>query len=135
MTEKVNLQMNRAGRFEPRGSAQCGEMNPKEQLLHAAAQCAGRTALAIMKKEHMTPKSFEISVSGDLSTETLHAESVFTRFHVIYHVECCGEGDRGKASRAIELTHDQYCGLMQMLRRIAPVTREIAVVNTEPVKA
>ena len=75
------------------------------------------------------------SVSGDLSTETLHAESVFTRFHVIYHVECCGEGDRGKASRAIELTHDQYCGLMQMLRRIAPVTREIAVVNTEPVKA
>ena len=110
-------------------------MNPKEQLLHAAAQCAGRTALTLMKKEHMTPKNFEISVSGDLSTETLQAESVFTHFHVVYHVECGGEGDRAKASRALELTHDKYCGLIQMLSRIAPVTREIAVVNTEPVKA
>ncbi len=134
MTEKVNVQMNRAGRFETRGSADCGSMNPKEQLLHAAAQCAGRTALAIMGKEHMKPKSFEISVSGDLSTETLQAESVFTCFHVIYNVECASESDCAKAGRALELTHDKYCGLIQMLSRIAPVTRQIAVVDTEPAK-
>lgn len=135
MTEKVNLQMTPSGRFETRGSIECGAMNPKELLLYAAARCAGHTALAIMKRERMTPKSFEISFSGKLSTETLEAESVFTCFHVIYNVACCDESDCAKASHALELTHDKYCGLIQMLSRIAPVTREIAVVNTEPVKA
>ena len=28
-----------------------------------------------------------------------------------------------------------YCGMVQMLRRIAPVSREIAVVSTQPAKA
>lgn len=135
MTEKVNVQMNRAGRLETRGGADCAAMNPKELLLYAAAQCAGLTALGIMKRERMTPKNFEISVAGELSTETLRAESVFTCFHVIYNVSCASESDCAKASHALELTHDKYCGLVQMLSRIAPVTREIAVVNTEPVKA
>lgn len=134
MTEKVNLQMTPSGRFETRGSIECGDMNPKELLLYAAARCAGHTALSIMKRERMTPKSFEISFSGELSTETLEAESVFTCFHVIYNAECCSESDCVKASHALELTHDKYCGLIRMLNRIAPVTREIAVVNTEPVK-
>lgn len=134
MTEKVNVQMNHAGRFESRGSADCGSMNPKELLLCAAAKCAGLTAAAIMKRERMTPKSFEISVAGELSTETLQAESVFTCFHVVYNVECCSEEECAKASRALELTHDKYCGLIQMLSRIAPVTRQIAVINTQPVK-
>ena len=65
MTEKVNLQMNHAGRFEPRGGADCGSMNPKELLLCAAAKCAGLTAAAIMKRERMTPRSLEISVAGE----------------------------------------------------------------------
>lgn len=135
MTEKVNVQMNRAGRFEPRGGADCGSMNPRELLLYAAAQCAGQTAAAIMKRERLTPCSFEISVTGQLSTETLQSESQFTAFHVIYNVACRNEADCAKASRALELAHDTSCGLVQMLSRIAPVSREIAVVNTEPVGA
>lgn len=134
MTEKVNVQMNRAGRFEPRGGTDTASMNPKELLLYAAAQCAGQTAAAIMKRERLTPKSFEISVTGELSTETLQAESIFTCFHVVYNVACAGEADCAKASRALELTHDKYCGLVQMLSRIAPVSREIAVVNMAPAK-
>lgn len=135
MTEKVNLQMTPSGRFETRGSIECGAMNPKELLLYAAARCAGHTALSIMKREKMTPGSFEISITGKLSTETLEAESVFTCFHVIYNATCCSESDCARASHALELTHDKYCGLIQMLSRIAPVTREIAVMNAEPVKA
>lgn len=135
MTEKVNVQMNRAGRFEPRGGADTASMNPKELLLYAAAQCAGQTAAAIMQRERMKPCNFEISVSGDLSTETLRTESTFTCFHVVYNVACASKEDCAKASHALELTHDKYCGLVQMLSRIAPVSREIAVVNTAPVKA
>ena len=55
--------------------------------------------------------------------------------HVVYNVECSSEDDQAKVGRALELTHEKYCGMVQMLRRIAPVSREIAVVSTQPAKA
>jgi putative redox protein len=54
---------------------------------------------------------------------------------VVYNVECSSEDDQAKVGRALELTHEKYCGMVQMLRRIAPVSREIAVVSTQPAKA
>ena len=54
---------------------------------------------------------------------------------MVYNVECGTEDDQAKVSRAIDLTHEKYCGMVQMLRRIAPVSHEIAVVSTQPAKA
>lgn len=135
MIEKVTLQLDENGKFRPEAGPSCEEMNPKELLLHAAAQCAGQTAMLIMQKERIAPKRFEIGFSGDLSTEKLQADSTFRSFHVVYNVECDTEDDQAKVSRAVELTHDTYCGMLQMLRRIAPLSREIAVVSTDPVQA
>lgn len=135
MIEKVTLQMTGDGRFRSEDGAACEQMNPKQMLLYAAAQCAGQTALMIMKKERITPKRFEISYSGDLSEEEVQSESVYRSFHVVYNVECDSEDDQSKVSRAINLTHDKYCGLAKMLRMIAPVSHETAVVSTAPAKA
>lgn len=132
MIEKVTLQMTGEGKFEVENGPSCGEMNPKELLLYAAAQCSGQTALLIMKKERITPKRFEISYSGELSTETMQPDSVFRSFHVVYNIECNTEDDQAKVGRAADLTHEKYCGLTQMLRKIAHVSHEIAVVSTEP---
>ena len=107
-------------------------MNPKELLLYAAAQCSGRTAMLVMQKMRMQPKGLEISYSGDLDTDEVQAESMFRSFHVLYNVECATGSDQEKASRAIGLTHEKHCGLTQMLRRIAPVSHETAIVTTEP---
>lgn len=133
MIEKVTLQLDRDGKFIPEGMS-CDRMNPKELLLYAAAQCAGQTAMMLMQKERIAPKRFEISYSGELSTEKLEAGSLFRSFHVIYNVECDTEDDQVKVSRALTLTHEKYCGLTQMLRKIAGVTHEIAVVSTQPAK-
>ena len=54
---------------------------------------------------------------------------------MVYNVECSSEDDQAKVSRALALAHEKYCGMVQMLRRIAPVSREIAVVSTQPAKA
>ncbi len=110
-------------------------LNPKALMLYAAAQCSGKTALMIMQKERITPKRFEISYSGELSAEEVQSESVYRSIHVVYNVECGSEDDQAKVSRAIDLTHEKYCGIVRMLRMIAPVSHEIAVVSTEPVKA
>ncbi|MDE6374268.1 MAG: OsmC family protein [Alistipes sp.] len=132
MIEKVTVQMTENGKFRPIDGPGCDEMNPKELLLYAAAQCSGYTAMMVMQKMHLKPKNLEISYSGELSTETLQAESMFRSFHVVYNVECGSGSEQEKASRAIELTHEKYCGLSQMLRRIAPITHEVAIVSTEP---
>lgn len=134
MIEKVTLQLTEDGKFQVENGPGCGEMNPKELLLYAAAQCSGQTAMLIMQKERIAPKRFEISYSGDLSTETMQPDSVFRSFHVVYNIECNTEDDQAKVSRAADLTHQKYCGLTQMLRKIAPVSHEIAVVSTEPEK-
>ena len=121
MIEKVTLQLTGDSKLVPENGPDCGEMNPKTLLLK--------------KKERLRPKRFEISVSGELSTEEVRSESVFKSFHVVYNIECDTEDDQAKVSRAVTLTHEKYCGIMRMFRMIAPVSHEIAVVSTEPAKA
>ena len=135
MIEKVTLQLSGDADFTTEGGPRCEEMNPKTLLLYAAAKCVGKTALMIMDKERFRPKRFEIGISGELSDETPQSESTFKSFHVVYNIECDTEDDQAKVSRAVTLAHEKYCGMMQMLRKVAPVSHEIAVVSTEPAKA
>lgn len=135
MIEKVTVCMNDDSQFELSNGTTCDRLNPKELLLCAAARCAAMTALGIMDKENVTPKKFEITVSGTLSTDTLKAESIFIDFNVIYNAEARTQEEHVKISRALNLTHDKYCGMVRMLNMIAPVSHEIAIVTTEPVAA
>lgn len=135
MIEKVTLQLTGESDFTNEGGPGCEQMNPKALLLYAGAKCVGKTALTIMQKERIRPKRFEIGISGELSDENPQSESVFKSFHVIYNIECDTEDDQAKVSRAVTLTHEKYCGMMRMLRMIAPVSHEVAVVSTEPAKA
>lgn len=132
MIEKVTLQLVDGARFEPEEGQNCDTMNPKALLLYAGAKCAGLTAMHILEKERIVPKRFEISLSGELTTSTVQAASEFRSFHVVYNIECDTDADQTKVGRAVKLTQEKYCGLMQMLRKIAPVTPEYAVVSTEP---
>ena len=121
--------------FTSRRRPRCEEMNPKTLLLYAAAKCVGKTALMIMDKERLRPKRFEIGVSGELSTETSIRKRTFKSFHVVHNIECDTEDDQAKVGRAVTLVHEKYCGMMRMLRKVAPVSHEIAVVSTDAVKA
>ena len=125
--------MNDDAQLEVKGSTSCDRLNPKELLLCAAAKCAAMTALGIMDKENVTPQKFEVSVEGTLSTDTLRAESIFTDFNVNYNAEARNSDEHVKISRAINLGHDKYCGMVKMLSKIAPLSHQIAIVTTEPV--
>lgn len=136
MIEKVTLQMTDDGRnFLSADGTPCDEINPKAMMLFAGAKCAGFTVLMIMKQSRVTAKHLEISVSGELTTDTLKAESEFRSFHYVYNIECDNEADQIKLRNAADLAHTKYCGLARMFEKIAPVTHEIAVVATKPVKA
>jgi len=135
MIEKVTLEMNDKSGFDLSGDTACADLNPKALLLYAGAKCAGLTALRIMQKERITPVRFEISMSGELSTDTVQSESVFRSFNVVYNVECARYDEQSKVSRAVNLSHEKYCGTVQMLGRIAPVSHETTIVSTQSAEA
>ena len=91
--------------FRLANGAKRDSLNPKEMLLYATAECAGITIMSILAKERVKPKSLEIEMSGEL-----------------------------EVSHAIRLANDTYCGTLQMMRKIAPVSNEIAIVSSESVE-
>ncbi len=105
-------------------------LNPKELLLYACASCAGMTLNGILAKERVKPQNVEISVGGTLDTETVTGPSVFTSFEVSYNIACQHLDQQSKASHAARITNEKYCGMVQMLSKIAPVDYKISVVST-----
>lgn len=107
------------------------ELNPKEMMLYAAANCAALTLRHIAQKERVEPTKTEVVVEGELSTPTLMPESQFTHFWVIYRMECTTIEEQRCLAHAAILTHNKYCGLVAMLRKIAPVNHEISIVSEQ----
>ncbi|MBQ2414215.1 MAG: OsmC family protein [Rikenellaceae bacterium] len=127
----VKLELSADSRFRPIGGRNLSDYNPKELMLAAIADCAGRTALSIMEKMRLEPVAFEIDVEGTLDTGEVRAESRFTALVVTYNVTCLRFEDQDRISHALELTHDKHCGLVAMMRRVAPVDRRILIHSIE----
>ena len=131
MIEKITIQMNDDHTFSLLNSNSISSLNPKALLLYATAECAGLTIVGLLKKHISTIKLLELSIEGRLSTATLTAESQFTHINIIYRAECNTLENQVVISRAINLAHDKYCGMVQMVQRIAPLSHEISVVTTD----
>lgn len=130
MIQKIAIRMTPKNHFALDDGRQLEELNPKEMLLYAAADCAGRTIVSLLKEHIAHLSSLIITLEGTLSTPTLAAESCYTNFHIVYRAECRMLKDQTIISRAINLTHDTYCGLLLMLRKIAPISHETSIVTT-----
>lgn len=105
-------------------------LNPKEMLLYATADCAGRTIIGLLKEHADDLTKLEITLEGTLSTATVVAESKYNNFNIVYSAECSTLKEQIVISRAINLAHDKYCGMLQMLRRIAPLSHETSIITT-----
>ncbi len=131
MTLKITIQLNDRREFQLANDGDLRSLNPKELMLYAAALCDGLTILSILRENASLLTEFELSVEGRLSTPTLMAESRFLHFNIIYNARCPKLKDQAVISRAINLAHDKYCGLVQMYRQIAPLMHEVSIVTTE----
>ena len=131
MIQKIVINMTPERDFMLNGGAKLEKLNPKEMLLYAAADCAGRTILGLLKEHSQEMLSMEITMEGTLSTPVLQTESRYTSFNIIYNIECHTLKDQIIISRAVNLAHDKYCGLLQMLRKIAPLSHELSIVAVD----
>mgnify|MGYP000815191888 FL=1 len=94
MTEKITLRMNADSTFRPEPETACTELTPHGMLLRAGACAAGRVALRLMEQSHVRPSNFEISLSGELDTDSLRDESLFTSFRLHFNVACRREQEQ-----------------------------------------
>lgn len=130
MTQKITLRMDSDHRLTLSDNRNITDLNPKELLLYATAECAGHTIVGLLKEHIVSVSVMEISVEGTLTTPTVVAQSRYSHFNVVYRIECNTLKDQVVISRAINLTHDKYCGMIDMLRHIAPLTHETSIVTT-----
>lgn len=131
MQQSITIHTNEKGQFTLNKPHELNKLNPKELLLYSTALCAGMTTLAIAEKERVKPLKLEIKMSGELDTEKVEGRSKFESFHIAYNAECKHIADQSKVSHAIQLTNEKYCGGLEMLRKIAPVSHAISIVSIE----
>ncbi|NNE31757.1 MAG: OsmC family protein [Winogradskyella sp.] len=96
-------------------------LSPKAMMLSALAGCSALDVISTLDKMKVNIDDFKIEVSGALTEEHpkyYHAVAVDYHFY--------GKDlNQKKCDRAVNLSVDKYCGVMEMFRRFATININI----------
>lgn len=96
---------------------------PKRLLLAAAAGCTGLDVVETLRKMRVEPKSFDIKIDAQLTDE--HPKK-YESMKLIYEFK--GENlSEKKIKRAVELSFENYCGVLAMYKSCVPITYEVKI--------
>lgn len=96
-------------------------LSPKAMMLTSLAGCSGLDVVSILEKMKAQPEKFKIVTKGYLTDE--HPKYYHT-VEVEYHFY----GDNlelAKIDKAVNLSIEKYCGVMEMFRRFATLRTSI----------
>jgi putative redox protein len=96
---------------------------PKPLTLASLGGCTAMDVISILKKMRIEPEWFNIEVEGELTEE--HPKSYHT-IRLTYMFK--GQNlDREKLQKAVDLSHERYCGVSALLRKGAVIESRIVV--------
>jgi len=106
-------------------SEEMGGMNlgarPKPLLLVALAGCTGMDIASLARKMRVDFTRIDIEAEADKTEEV---PSLYTAMRLRYRFE--GEGiEPAKPLKMVALSQQRYCGVSDMLRRVAPISIEV----------
>jgi putative redox protein len=95
-------------------------------MLVALAGCTAMDVVSILAKMRVDLENFNVKVEGEQSEEQpVH----YTSMHIIY--EFWGKDlPVEKLEKAINLSHERYCGVSAVYRKAMPVTHSMMVHGT-----
>lgn len=96
-------------------------LGPKAMMLSSLAGCSGLDVVSLLKKMRVDLADFKMVVTGELTEE--HPKYYHT-VHVEYHFTGA-DLKEDKIEKAVELSVDKYCGVMEMFRKFATVKTSI----------
>ena len=90
---------------------------PKALMLSALAGCTGLDVASLIEKMKLEVADFKIETEGDLTEE--HPKTYHT-VRLQYHFYGSNL-DEKKLERAVNLSVEKYCGVMEMFRQFAQI--------------
>ena len=94
---------------------------PKSLMLSALAGCTGLDVQSLLKKMRAEVAAFDIEVEANLTDE--HPK-YYDKVHVTYNFYD-KEFKKDKIEKAVNLSVERYCGVMEMFRQFCELTTEI----------
>ncbi len=107
----------------PEQNPEWAGLKPSDLLLLSAASCSAYDVALILVKQREPLQGLEVTCSGEQQTEPPHA---FTRIHLHYVLR--GALNPEKAERAIRLSEDRYCSVINTLKPTVEVTSDFEIV-------
>jgi len=96
-------------------------LSPKAMMLSSLAGCSGLDVISVLNKMKVTLDDFKIIVTGKLTEEhPKYYHSVTVAYH-FYGSNLVKE----KLKKAVDLSVEKYCGVMEMFRKFAIVNIEL----------
>jgi putative redox protein len=96
-------------------------LSPKAMMLSSLAGCSALDVISILNKMNVVVDDFKIDVTGELTDE--HPK-YYHKVDVEYHFYG-SDLNKKKCERAVELSVEKYCGVMEMFRQFAKVDTQI----------
>ncbi|TNJ47154.1 OsmC family protein [Tamlana fucoidanivorans] len=94
---------------------------PKALMLSALAGCSGLDVASLIKKMKLTVEDFKIEIEANLTEEHPKIyDKVVMHFH--FHGDALNEK---KLQKAVDLSVEKYCGVMEMFRQFAELDIQI----------
>jgi len=103
------------------GSNERYGLSPKAMMLSSLAGCTGLDVVMVLDKMKVSGYRFKMEIEGQLTDE--HPK-YYNKVHVDYHFY--GEDlNEKKIKKAVDLSSEKYCGVMEMFRHFAEITSQI----------
>jgi len=92
-------------------------LRPKAMMLSALAGCSGVDVIPLLEKMRVSIDDFKVEITGELTEEhPKYYDKVFVDYH--FYGTALNED---KINKAVQLSVDKYCGVMEMFRKFAEV--------------
>ena len=107
------------------GSDKLFGVSPKTMMLSALAGCSGIDVVSILNKMKISDYEFSMDVEGELTQE--HPK-YFHKVTIRYYFKG-NDLNQSKFKKAVDLSVDKYCGVMEMFRQFSELSIEIHYQN------
>lgn len=106
----------------PEKSPQWAGLKPSDLLMLAAASCSAYDVVMILTKQREPLEGLEVTCTGEQEAE---APYQFTRMHLHYKLK--GPLNPQKVERAIRLSEEKYCSVLNTLKPTVEITNEFEI--------
>lgn len=102
----------------PENGEQAEGYRPKALMLSALAGCSGLDVASLIKKMKLDVADFKIEIDANLTEED---PKYYDKVAINFHFFGANLNEK-KLQRAVDLSVEKYCGVMEMFRHFATLT-------------